>query len=220
MSASDDPTAASPPPDSEGRRRGRRATIGGLLILLIAAATYGTVALSALTPSDTERSLAAFTPSATQHDPSTGIPGVVLQEIGVSEHVIEVDGLVYPTRPPSGGPHGPGRAACSGVAYPDPVSDVDAVHSLEHGAVWIAYDPVRTSARTVQALTSRVTGDPYLLLSPYPGLDTPVSLQAWGHRLALDTPEDPRFEQFIQALRANPYTPPEPEGDCGPVQAR
>lgn len=204
--------------DGDGpRRRGRFAAASAVLILLIAAVTYGSIALDTFFPSNAERELAAFTPSADRPDPSTAIAGVRPQDVREREHVATTDGPGYETRPPVGGPHGDTWAACSGVAHPEPVRDADAVHSLEHGAVWISYDPARTDAVTVQALTGRVTGDPYLLLSPYPGLDAPVSLQSWGHRLTLDTPEDPRFEQFIQALRDNPYLPPEPRGDCGPA---
>jgi hypothetical protein len=197
-------------------RRGRFGAAAVLLVLLIAVLTYGSVALDALIPSETERELAAFTPSADRPDPSTTIPGIRIQEIRGGEHVAAGDVPGYESRPPVGGPHPTSWVACSGVAYPGPVRDADAVHALEHGAVWITYDPARTAPVAVQALTGRVAGDPYLFLSPYPGLDAPVSLQAWGHRLALDTPEDPRFEQFIMALRDNLYTPPEPNGDCGP----
>jgi hypothetical protein len=216
MSGSDDPTPT-PPASSDRRRQGRLGAVAGLLIVLAAAITYGSVALDTLLPSDAERELAALTPTADRPDPSTAIPGVLVQEIRGGEHVTDEPG--YETRPPVGGPHPSRWAACSGVAYPTRVRDADAVHSLEHGAVWITYAPARTPPVVLQALTGRVTGDPYLLLSPFPGLDTPISVQAWGHRLALDTPEDPRFEQFIQALRNNPYTPPEPRGECGPAPA-
>ncbi|TQM09885.1 DUF3105 domain-containing protein [Pseudonocardia kunmingensis] len=193
--------------------------MSGVLVLVIAAVTYGSVALDTLLPPDAERELAAFTPSAERPDPATAISGVRVQEFRGGEHDT-ADDPGYETRPPVGGPHGTRWAACSGAAYLDPVSDAEAVHSLEHGAVWITDDPARTPAVVLRAPTARVTGDPYLLLSPYPGLDAPLSLQAWGHRLTLDTPEDPRFEQFVQALRNNPYTPPEPGGECGRAPGR
>ena len=219
MTGSDATDASSlpPPPGPNPRRRGRLEAAGGLLVVVIAAATYGSIVLDTLLLADSERALVAFTPSAERPDPSIRIPGVVVQEIRGGQHVAVTDEPGYETRPPVGGPHPTRWAACSGVAYPNPVRDADAVHSLEHGAVSITYDPARTSAVVLQALTRRVTGDPYLLLSPYPGLEAPVSLQAWGRRLALETPEDPRFEQFIHALRDNPYTAPEPHGECGTV---
>ena len=207
-------------PPGRGPGGGRLGAVAGLLVVLIAALTYGSVALDALVPSDVERELAGYAPSAERPDPSTAIPGVRIQEIRGGEHVAAGDEPGYEPRPPVGGPHPLSWAACSGVASPGPVREADAVHSLEHGAVWITYDPSRTAPVVLDALLGRVTGEPYLFLSPYPGLDAPISLQAWGHRLVLDTPEDPRFEQFIAALRDNPRTPPEPKGDCGPGSGR
>lgn len=218
MSTGEDPTHDRPPIDSSTARRGRGNVFGALLIILVAAAAYGTVAVGVVTPPASDLELAAFTPSAEQPDPSTRIPGIVIRGVSRSDHVAAPEAIDDPTRPPTDGPHGEAFAACSGVAYPNPVTDSDAVHSLAHGAVWITYDPVRTPAGAVQDLTGRVSGYSSILLSPYPGLASPFSLQAWGHRLPLDTPEDPRFEQFIQALRANPFIAPEPDGACGTVQ--
>jgi hypothetical protein len=88
------------------------------------------------------------------------------------------------------------------------------VHSLEHGAVWIAYHPERISGDALQALIRRVQGQPYTMLSPYPDLPVPISLQAWGHQLWVDDAGDQRIDQFLQGLRANPYTSPEPGSPC------
>ena len=59
-----------------------------------------------------------------------------------------------------------------------------------------------------------MTGQQYLLLSPYPGLDQPISLQSWGHQLKLSDVDDPRIDQFVAALRLNQYTFPEPGATC------
>lgn len=88
------------------------------------------------------------------------------------------------------------------------------VHSLEHGAVWIAYDPQRISGAALQDLVERVQGQPYTMLSPYPDLPAPISLQAWGHQLRVDNADDSRIDHFIQALRSNPYTSPEAGAPC------
>ena len=42
------------------------------------------------------------------------------------------------------------------------------------------------------------------MLSPYVGLDSPVSLQSWGHQLKVDSVDDPRIEQFADFLTRNP----------------
>lgn len=208
MSRPDDPSR--PPegapqedaPSEDGAPAGRWSRIAGPLVLVVAAVSFGSVAVTTLVPSEAERELASFTPSAQEPDPSTRIPGIV---VGPG-----------PGAPPVGGAHGPGLAACDGVAHAEPLADADAVHALERGAVWITYDPARTAPNTVQALAAtRVTDADDLFMSPYPGLDSPISLQAWGHRLALDTPDDPRFEQFIRALAGNPATAPGTAAGCG-----
>ncbi|GAA3228532.1 hypothetical protein GCM10017691_19770 [Pseudonocardia petroleophila] len=203
----------------QDRPVGRWSRIGGPLVLLLAAASFGVVAVSVLIPSDAERELASFAPTAEQPDPSTRIPGIVVTPVADHDHAAAATGSTADGRavPPVGGPHGPGYAACDGVAHPDPIPDTDAVHAMERGAVWITYDPARTAPNTVQALTvTRVTDADFLFMSPFPGLDSPISLQAWGHRLTLDTPDDPRFEQFIRALSDNPYTTPLPDAGCAP----
>ena len=53
------------------------------------------------------------------------------------------------------------------------------------------------------------------MMSPYPGLDSPISLQSWGHQLKLDSPDDARIDQFITALKENPNKVyPEIGGSC------
>jgi len=63
-------------------------------------------------------------------------------------------------------------------------------------------------------LSAMVEGQPYTLMSPYPGLDTPFSIQSWGHQLKLDDPSDPRLVEFIEALRLNESAYPEPGASC------
>lgn len=200
------------PPEPSGSRWSRAA---GPLVLLLAAASFGSVAVGTLIPSQAERELSTFTPSAQRPDPSTAIPGIVIEPIDTDVHA------TTPTydldKPPVGGAHGPGYAACDGVAHPAPIPAADAIGALERGAVWITYDPARTAPTTVAALAvNRVTDGDHLMMSPYPGLATPISLQAWGHRLALDSPDDPRFEQFIRALSDNAYTAPDSDAGCAP----
>ena len=40
-------------------------------------------------------------------------------------------------------------------------------------------------------------------MSPYEGLDKPISLQAWGYQLKVDNADDGRIDEFIKALREN-----------------
>jgi hypothetical protein len=130
------------------------------------------------------------------------------------QHVKPTQRVAYDHNPPFGGSHDGFWAACNGVVYPRAVRNENMVHSLEHGAVWIAYNPDRVAGDAVETLASHVRGRPYTMLSPYPGLDGPISLQSWGHQLMVQEADDPRVDQFLRALRANPNTHPEPGASC------
>ncbi|MEV0456385.1 DUF3105 domain-containing protein [Catellatospora methionotrophica] len=108
--------------------------------------------------------------------------------------------VVYPQQPPVGGQHNGTWQTCTGIVYDAPIASERAVHSLEHGAVWITYRP---GTGDVRALAAKVTGRDYLMLSPYPGQDAPISLQAWGYQLKVDRADDPRVDFFITAARQN-----------------
>ncbi|MBW0093420.1 DUF3105 domain-containing protein [Pseudonocardia sp. KRD-184] len=161
--------------------------------------------------------LAAFTPTAEVRDPSTQIDGVVGQVFENPQHVGPDQRVAYTFTPPIGGNHDQAWAACSGVVYAKPLRSENAVHSLEHGAVWITYDPDEVDGAALDALTARVEGQPYMLLSPYPGQGSAISLQSWGHQLALGDADDPRIDQFVAALRQNRYTHPEPGASCDEI---
>jgi hypothetical protein len=151
-----------------------------------------------------EEAAAAFAPSAQNPDPSTKIPGVVTATYTGSVHILPTERVAYDKTPPFGGPHDGYWAACTGVVYPVAVRTENMVHSLEHGAVWIAYNPAQVTGAALDELKVRVNGKPYTMMSPYPGLDKPISLQSWGHQLKLDDAGDARIDQFIAALRSNP----------------
>jgi hypothetical protein len=164
-----------------------------------------------------EVDVSAFVPSAANPDPSTAIDGVRTAQYADAQHVGPEQRVAYTATPPFGGAHDQAWAACDGVVYPAPLRSENLVHSLEHGAVWIAYDPERVDDDAVALLAARVEGEPYMVMSPFPGMDAPISLQSWGHQLAVDDAADPRIDQFVAALRANPNTHPEPGASCDEI---
>jgi hypothetical protein len=109
----------------------------------------------------------------------------------------------YEQSPPVGGPHDGEWADCTGTVYDVDIRHENAVHSLEHGAVWIAYDPDEVSGDDVAKLAGLVDGVSGRLMSPYAGLDSAVSLQSWNHQLKVDSVDDPRIEQFADFLTFN-----------------
>lgn len=168
---------------------------------------------SLVLPGSGEADLGAFVPTAQDPDPSTRIDGVVVTK-HTSVHVTGGERVAYEQAPPAGGAHDQVWATCTGTVYPEAIRTENAVHSLEHGAVWVTWNPELADAATVEAIGARVSGQPYLLASPYPGQPTAVSVQAWGHQLRLDSADDPRLDQFVTALRQNPSTNPEPGASC------
>lgn len=155
-----------------------------------------------------------FVPTAQQKDPSDRISGVVKKDYPAGLHITAKQRVAYDQTPPFGGPHDSSWAACTGVVYSKAIRTENAVHSMEHGAIWITYNPDKLSGGDVDQLKKSVKGRPYMLMSPYPGLDRPISLQSWGHQLKLDSAGDERIRDFITALRLNQYTYPEVGADC------
>ena len=156
----------------------------------------------------------AWVPSDDNKDPSLAIPGIVSQQYGGGLHVEPNQKVAYTKSPPFGGSHDGFWAACNGVVYPTPVRTENLVHSLEHGAVWIAYNPDQVSGAALETLKSKVDGQPASVMSPYPGLSSPISLQSWGHQLAVQSADDERIDQFVRSLRLNRFAYPEVGASC------
>lgn len=112
--------------------------------------------------------------------------------------------LVYAENPPAGGPHNALWQNCG--VYAQPLYNVYAVHSLEHGAVWITYRPDLDAAALAQ-LKTLVDGRPYTLLSPYDGMDTPIAASAWGAQIRAQKPDDARLKVFLDKYEQGPTAP-------------
>jgi len=133
--------------------------------------------------------------------------GVVAYDIQSADHVRGP--VSYLEAPPVGGDHSPVWQNCG--FYNEPIANENGVHSLEHGAVWITYQP-GLSERDVTVLRAMAEED-YILVSPYPGLDDAIVASAWGRQLRLDSVDDVRLERFVDAFRLA-ETAPESGGPC------
>ncbi|TDQ55203.1 uncharacterized protein DUF3105 [Actinorugispora endophytica] len=121
---------------------------------------------------------------------------------GLSADHVE-GGVDYPQNPPVGGRHNPVWLNCG--VYSSEVPAENAVHSLEHGAVWITYDAAlgESEVETLRALYS--PGD-YIIVSPVQDLPAPVVASAWGKQLGVDEATDPRLVEFLVAYVQGPQT--------------
>ncbi|MTD53677.1 DUF3105 domain-containing protein [Amycolatopsis pithecellobii] len=194
----------------------------GTVIAIVAVVALAAVVVTYyLVQSAPKRALAEWAPSDSNKDPSLQLAGIVTGTYKGSVHVLPTERVAYDHFPPIGGPHDGYWAACNGTVYTTAVRNENMVHALEHGTVWIAYNPAQVTGDALNTLKTKVQGKPYTMMSPYPGLDKPISLQAWGHQLKLDSAGDQRIDEFITALRTNPNTTPEVGASCdvlGPGQ--
>ena len=111
-----------------------------------------------------------------------------------------VSGTVqYDRTPPAGGDHNATWLNCGVYNYA--VQNENAVHDLEHGAVWITYRPSLSPTevnKLVSFVESHYVGvQKYLTLSPYAGIPSPIVATAWGAQLDLQRSTDPRLLQFV-----------------------
>jgi hypothetical protein len=123
---------------------------------------------------------------------------------GAGDHVtgkIDYSSIPPYVIPPVGGPHAPYWLSCG--VYDQPVPNENAVHDLEHGAVWITYQP-DLPADVVATLRQMVNQGPKMLLSPYPGIPAPIIASAWGgngktgYQLRLYPGQYDELNSFIQ----------------------
>ncbi|MFN2537646.1 MAG: DUF3105 domain-containing protein, partial [Mycobacteriales bacterium] len=75
------------------------------------------------------------------------------------------------------------------------------------GAVWVTYNPDKVKGTELATLKKDVGSDPYHMMSPYPGLKSPISLQAWGQQIFVDKITDGRIKKFLELFTQGPQTP-------------
>lgn len=118
--------------------------------------------------------------------------------------------VVYAQSPPIGGNHRPVWQNCG--IYSTPLEDTYAVHALEHGAVWLTYNP-KLEGKTLKQLYALVKGHTYLLVSPYLGQTEPVVANAWGAQMRLKKVDQTKLKAFMQKFEQNREAP-EPGAPC------
>lgn len=136
------------------------------------------------------------------------IDGVTTFTDLVREHSDEPQ--TYAQTPPVGGVHNARWQTCG--IYTQFVPAENAVHSMEHGAVWITYQP-NLSSDEVEHLRDLARGQGYVLLSPQDDLPSPIVASAWGVQMTAEQANDRRLAQFIRRYVQGPQTP-EPRAPC------
>ena len=213
---------STPPPSTKQQREERRAAKVAVLkqqqqrekrnrlIGIIAGSVVGAAALALVI-------IFIVSSSIPKPDPDTiAIKGVKTWELQAGNHVDAAEGVDpanpptvdyeadYGMNPPAGGNHWAGWLNCG--IYTEPQQNERAVHALEHGAIWVTYDPEALSDAEITTLQNEVPST-YMVVSPYPGLPAPVVASAWGAQVQLDGVDDPRLDDFITKYKESPDGP-------------
>jgi hypothetical protein len=111
--------------------------------------------------------------------------------------------IEYDRNPPTNGNHAPLWQNCG--FYGEPIQDRHAVHSMDHGVVWITYRP-DLPQQQLETLRPYVN-DNYVIVSPYPGQHAPVIATSWRVQLELYSANDPRLERFVNEFKVSELAP-------------
>ena len=190
-------------------RRNRFLAIGGSVVA-VAALVVGGVFVVKSQSGDDDKDTAASDAKASGHF-VTGADGVRTWKGTLGRtHVTKT--VKYPTEPPVGGNHNPVWLNCNGNVYTEPVDNMNAVHSLEHGAVWVTYTSKAAKA-DVDALAAKVKKTPYTFMSPDDKQADPIMLTAWGKQRTVTGAKDPNVDKFFEEFVQGKQTP-EPGASC------
>jgi len=185
---------------SERRRTAIIAAVTGVIVLALVGTTFAVI-----TKENAKNNAQNAAAEAQAGKPIDGVKTFA----GLTRN--HVTGKVkYAQNPPTGGDHSAIDQNCG--FYSAPIVDENAVHSLEHGAVWITHDPDLPAAQ-VDILRAFAAKNPYVLVSPRVGLPSAVVASAWGTQLQLPAVGDARLAAFLTKYLNGPQTP-EPGAAC------
>jgi hypothetical protein len=188
--------------DRARERRNRILTIGLSTVIVAGLVGWGAYALNSANEKEERQAAAA-------KEPVRGEKTWEAKKLG-RNHVTST--VSYPMKPPVGGDHHQAWMTCDGTVYTKPVAHENAVHSLEHGAVWITYND-KASDADVKKLADKVGSTPYTLMSPEKDQAGAVMLSAWGRQLTVSSASDPRVQKFLGKYVQGAQTP-EPGAPC------
>lgn len=111
--------------------------------------------------------------------------------------------ITYNSNPPTSGPHaGEVPWGFSETSIPD----VNAIHNLEHGGIWITYKDISDEQiDELRQLAKRNSQS--VVVSPREDNDTAIAVASWGRLMTLDTADVVKIQSFINQ---NKNRSPEP----------
>lgn len=101
--------------------------------------------------------------------------------------------------PPVQGTHATTPAPCG--VHGSPVPDENLVHSLEHGAVALLFDPARATPEDIKELEAIASdADENVVSAPYEGMEPVFAIASWGERMDLDELDVAAVNEYIDTF--------------------
>ena len=121
------------------------------------------------------------------------------------EHISQSETTqVYNSNPPTSGPH---AGAIKGGFYSEEILDINGVHNLEHGYIWITYRNISPVAQAkLKKIAKRYSGR--VLVSERMANDTQIAMASWGR---LDKMTESTFDEDYALRFIKKYTNKSPE---------
>lgn len=150
-------------------------------------------------------------PTSTSRDVSTeALLGTTVEATDAATDRIHVtdpaEMRILEGEPPTRGPH---FAVPQSVGvYQQQVPDGNAIHSLEHGIVWITYNPALVDEDMINQLED--LGDEFgsdAIVAPRPENASAIAAVSWGQILKLDSFDKAQLDDFV---KTNVNRAPEP----------
>lgn len=136
---------------------------------------------------------------------ATTRPGEPIQIQGRDHIPVNSPRPDYNSNPPTSGSHY-AQPTDWGI-YQEEQKDENAVHSLEHGGIWISYKPDidKETKGKLEEIGKRYPNS--VVVSPREANDTPIAVASWGRLEKLTTFDENRIVEFI---KRNKNKSPEP----------
>jgi hypothetical protein len=137
--------------------------------------------------------------------------------------------VAYPMAPPVTGQHFQSAAPCG--IHSEQIQNEVFVHSLEHGAVAVLYDPEQVETGTIREIEALVGEfDDRTISAPYAGMETPLTVASWAEMMRLPEYEEGAIREYIEEFigtgpedlpcdndQDSPFEPQAPEASPSPA---
>lgn len=114
------------------------------------------------------------------------------------DHVPVGTSVDYQTNPPTSGSH-LAQAEEWGI-FTNEIDDIAAVHSMEHGGIWISYKDISEDEIAILEDTGKQNSQS-TLISPRSGNDDKVVVASWGKMMRLDSVDKALIQKYINTYK-------------------